>query len=267
MSSQMKPAITASNPVVKNFCYTPATPALWRNGFWPFLQYRDLGLYGTSQGEMGAEHVKYCGQGASTGWFRHNLSFDWLYVIKGRVSVGYETGEKVTLKNDDAILMPADFGLRFFDFSADYEALEITAPAVAQVIQEKTPSKSKASARPIVNYDSPECHVTGEGLRRFFKYRELGIAEATQRKYQLHVITIAEKSPGGTGWHYHGASQFAYVLDGQATVGLRDQKPVDYRASDSMCVCQGYVHDVPDYSMAYKVIELITPADYETIDV
>lgn len=104
MSSQKLPAIGAKETFITNLCYTPALPALWRAGFWPFFQYRDLGLHGASRGAMGAEHIRYVGPNESTGWFRHNLEFDWLYVLKGQVAVEYEIGSTEVLKADDAIL-------------------------------------------------------------------------------------------------------------------------------------------------------------------
>jgi quercetin dioxygenase-like cupin family protein len=265
MSSQKLPATSAKETFVTNLCYTPALPALWRNGFWPFFQYRDLGLHGASRGTMGAEHIKYVGPRDSTGWFRHNLDFDWLYILKGQVSVEYETGTTEVLNTDDAILLPAGFGLRLFGFSDDYEALEITTPAHGTLVLERAALTPKGVSPAVINRDRPEAHVAGDGLRRFFKYRDLGIAAATDRRIHIHVISIAEKSPGGTGWHYHHAGQFAYVLDGWGTVSLKDQQALHYQAGDAISVCPGYRHDVPDYSMAYKVIELIAPADYETI--
>ena len=265
MSSQRVAPCGAKETFITNLCYTPALPSLWRNGFWPFLQYRDLGLHGASRGAMGAEHLRYVGPNESSGWFRHHLDFDWLYVLQGQVSVEYETGTAEVLKADDAILVPADFGLRFFEFSADFEALEITTPAQGTLVIERTAPTPKGMSLPVISRDSPEAHVAGDGLRRFFKYRELGIAAATDRRIHIHVISIAEKSPGGTGWHYHRAGQFAYVLDGWGTVSLKDQQALHYKAGDAISVCPGYRHDVPDYSMAYKVIELIAPADYETI--
>jgi quercetin dioxygenase-like cupin family protein len=265
MSSQKLPVPSVEETFVTNLCYTPASPALWRNGFWPFFQYRDLGLHGASRGAMGAEHVRFVGSNQTTGWFRHNLEFDWIYVLKGQVSVEYETGKTEVLNADDAILLPAGFGLRFSAFSSDYEALEITTPAQAALVLERTAPTPKGAGKPIVNRDTTESHVAGDGLRRFFKYRELGIAAATKGRIHIHVISIAEKSPGGTGWHYHAAGQFAYVLGGWGTVSLKDQQALQFKTGDAISVCPGYRHDVPDYSMAYKVIELIAPAEYDTI--
>ena len=252
---------------VKNLCYIPVSPAFWRKDQWPFFDYRDLGLHGASMGTMRAEHVRFTGSpGDGTGWYSHNLAFDWIYVLKGSVSVAWEGGGTATLKADDAILLRAGFGVKFCDFSSDYEAVEIAAPAKGDLTSYDTPpSGSPADLQPVINFDSRESHVVGEGLRRFFSYRDFGMGPLTNGMIQLHVITVAEQPPGGTGWHVHKAGQFAYVLDGWATVALKNQAPLHYRAGDALSVCPGYGHDVPEFSMKYKVIELIAPAEYDTV--
>jgi quercetin dioxygenase-like cupin family protein len=257
-------ALNSAQTVIQNLCYTPAAPALWRGGFWPFFQYRDLGLNGASRGAMSAEHIRFVGSNQSTEWFRHSLEFNWIYVLKGKATVEYETGETETLKADDAILLPAGFGQRFFGFSEDYEALEVTTPAQAMLSLEPTAPSPKGASKPVINRDSPEAHVVGEGLRRFFKYRELGATEATKGRYSLHILSCAERVPGGTEWHYHEAGQFSYVLSGWGTVNLRDQQTLHFKTGDAITVCPGYEHNVPDFSPEYKVIELVAPAEYVT---
>ena len=45
----------------------------------------------------------------------------------------------------------------------------------------------------------------GEGLRDFFFYRDLGIAEATAGKMLAQLVRSNNAPEKGTGWHYHGA--------------------------------------------------------------
>jgi quercetin dioxygenase-like cupin family protein len=269
MSEQAQPVAATDRTFVRTFSYVPVSPALWRKDFWPFFDYRDLALHGASKGGMSAEHLRFTGQGdTNTGWYSHDFEFDWIYVLKGHVSVTYASGESTTLNVNDAILLPAGYDVRFSEYSKDYEALEITAPAKANISVRDAPRTLKAGiAKPNINRDSPESHVKGEGLRRFFSYRELGIADLSKRKFQLHVITVHEQPTGGTGWHFHKAGQFAYVLDGWATVDVQKQPSIHFEAGDSMTVCPGYGHNVPEFSMKYKVIELIAPADYDTIGI
>jgi hypothetical protein len=45
----------------------------------------------------------------------------------------------------------------------------------------------------------------GEGLRDFFFYRDLGIAEATAGKVLAQLVRSNNAPEKGTSWHYHGA--------------------------------------------------------------
>jgi hypothetical protein len=50
------------------------------------------------------------------------------------------------------------------------------------------------------------------GLRDFFLYRDLGVAEATQGKVLAQLVIAHNMAPEkGTGWHLHGA-QFHIVI-------------------------------------------------------
>ena len=49
------------------------------------------------------------------------------------------------------------------------------------------------------------------GLRDFFLYRDLGIAEATNGKVIAHLVKANLPPRNGTGWHYHVA-EFQIVL-------------------------------------------------------
>jgi hypothetical protein len=44
-----------------------------------------------------------------------------------------------------------------------------------------------------------------EGLRDFFLYRDLGVAEATAGKVLAQLVRANAAPEKGTGWHYHGA--------------------------------------------------------------
>ena len=42
-----------------------------------------------------------------------------------------------------------------------------------------------------------------DGLRDFFLYRDLGVAEATGGKVIAHLVKANLPPTGGTGWHKH----------------------------------------------------------------
>ena len=64
----------------------------------------------------------------------------------------------------------------------------------------------------------------GEGLRDFFIYRDLGVAEATAGKVLAQLVRANNAPEKGTGWHYHGADfHIVYMLKGWATLHVRGQ--------------------------------------------
>ena len=49
-----------------------------------------------------------------------------------------------------------------------------------------------------------DTHFVPGGLRDFFLYRDLGIAEAINGKVIAHLVKANRAPETGTGWHKHG---------------------------------------------------------------
>ena len=105
------------------------------------------------------------------------------------------------------------------------------------------------------------------GLRDFFLYRDLGIAEATHGKVIAHLVKANMAPEKGTGWHRHEA-QFHIVImtKGWAKFMYEDQETL---VSAGDCVHQrpGIRHLLFDYSPDMEYLEIVGPADFKTIDV
>lgn len=107
----------------------------------------------------------------------------------------------------------------------------------------------------------------GEGLRDFFLYRDLGVAEATQGKVIVHLVKANHAPEKGTGWHRHGAEfHVVYMLKGWARFMYEDQETL---VSAGDCVHQrpGIRHFLFDYSPDMEYLEIVGPADFSTIEV
>lgn len=52
----------------------------------------------------------------------------------------------------------------------------------------------------------------GEGLRDFFLYRDLGVAEATQGKLLVQLVKANDAPEVATGWHRHEANFHVVVM-------------------------------------------------------
>lgn len=105
------------------------------------------------------------------------------------------------------------------------------------------------------------------GLRDFFAYRDLGVAEATHGKVIAHLVKAKNPPAEGTGWHRHEAEfQIVIMLKGWARFMYEDQETL---VSAGDCVHQrpGIRHYLFDYSPDMEYLEIVSPADFKTLDV
>ena len=62
-----------------------------------------------------------------------------------------------------------------------------------------------------------EAEFKSGGLRDFFLYRDLGVADATHGRVIAHITKANMPPEQGTGWHIHVADfQIVYMLKGWA---------------------------------------------------
>ncbi len=106
----------------------------------------------------------------------------------------------------------------------------------------------------------------GQGLRAFFEYRQLGIAEATQGKFGAHVIRAVPGRHSEAKWHTHDLDfQMVYVTRGWVVFEYESQGEVTLRAGS--CVLQPpgirhreVTHSVLDVShIAFQQISIVVP--------
>ena len=105
------------------------------------------------------------------------------------------------------------------------------------------------------------------GMRPYFKYRDLGIVEATKGNVLVHVIRATEPSSDPGGYHTHDLEfQMNYVLRGWTRVEFEDVGEVRFEAGDSWCQPSDIKHEVLEFSEDFEVIEICMPADFPTRD-
>ena len=106
----------------------------------------------------------------------------------------------------------------------------------------------------------------GQGLRNFFVYRDLGIAEATAGKVLAQLVRSSDAPRQGTGWHYHGADfHIVYMLKGWARFMYEDKETL-VAAGDCVHQRPGIVHYLFDYSPDMEYLEVVGPADFTTVN-
>ena len=106
------------------------------------------------------------------------------------------------------------------------------------------------------------------GLRRHFAYRDLGIHGATDGKVLAQVIRARQPCDGPGDEHTHSLDfQMVYVLKGWARVWFEGVGEVRFEEGSCMYQQPEIHHRVIEYSDDYTVIEITSPADFETVTI
>jgi quercetin dioxygenase-like cupin family protein len=107
------------------------------------------------------------------------------------------------------------------------------------------------------------------GLRRYAKYRDLGMAKATGGMVQAHVIRfVGPCNPDEVSkLHYHDVEfQMVYVLKGWIKTELEGQGTHVMRPGSAWLQPPRIKHKVLDYSDDAEVLEIILPANFDTVE-
>jgi quercetin dioxygenase-like cupin family protein len=106
------------------------------------------------------------------------------------------------------------------------------------------------------------------GLRSFFEYRDLGIAQATDGRVVAHVIRAVPGAHFSGPPHLHKTSfQLVYVLQGWIEFEYEGQGIV--RLDAGSCVYQPpeIRHREVGHSDDVEMLEIVMPADFKTQEV
>ncbi len=104
------------------------------------------------------------------------------------------------------------------------------------------------------------------GLRDFFLYKDLGVAEATNGAVIAHLVKANMPPEEGTGWHRHEADfQIVVMTKGWAKFMYEDQVTL-VEAGDVVHQRPGIRHFLFDYSPDMEYLEIVSPADFKSVD-
>lgn len=105
-----------------------------------------------------------------------------------------------------------------------------------------------------------------DGLREFFVYRDLGIAEATKGRFNAEVIRAKEAGRIGTGRHYHKLDfQMVYMLKGWAKFDYESEGTYTFKAGDCFLQPPEIRHELVAFSKDLEMLEITSPASFETV--
>jgi cupin domain len=140
-----------------------------------------------------------------------------------------------------------------------------------------TKAKSKNSKRKVVaKARKPQRFVVSHlreedfdhGLRPYSAYRDLGIAPATGGMVQAHVIRMTKPFTAEEVAipHYHDVDfQMVYVLKGWFRSEFEGQGAHTFHAGSCWIQPPRIRHTVLGYSDDCELLEIVLPADFETV--
>jgi mannose-6-phosphate isomerase-like protein (cupin superfamily) len=102
--------------------------------------------------------------------------------------------------------------------------------------------------------------VLVKGRRDFFKYRDLGVADASAGALRAQVMSSSQGMSRPTGWHYHECDgQFIYMLDGWVDLEFEDGRTIRVEKGDSLFI-PGYLrHNEIRTSEKMEILEVSSP--------
>ena len=131
---------------------------------------------------------------------------------------------------------------------------------------------TKKTARPkqrIAISHHREEDFKADGLRAYAKYRDLGIAAASHGLAQAHVIRLQGPcNPDEVSkLHFHAVEfQMVYVLKGWVKTYMDGEGETLMREGSAWTQPPKIKHMILDYSDDVELLEVILPADFETVE-
>ena len=108
-----------------------------------------------------------------------------------------------------------------------------------------------------------------DGLRTYAKYRDLGIADASNGLARAHVIRlIGPCNPAEVSkLHFHDIEfQMVYVLKGWVKTYMEGQGETLMREGSAWTQPPRIKHLIMDYSDDVELLEVILPAEFKTVE-
>ncbi len=104
------------------------------------------------------------------------------------------------------------------------------------------------------------------GRREFFKYRDLGVTDATNGEMRAQVMSAITGMTEPTGWHYHVCDgQFVYALKGWVELEFETGEQLRLEAGESLFIPGGMRHNETSTSDDLEVLEISVPAEMGTV--
>ncbi len=106
---------------------------------------------------------------------------------------------------------------------------------------------------------------SSDGLRSFFEYRDLGVADATSNSVNAHIIRSVPGAHASGQKHIHNLEfQMVYVLKGWVRFWYKGVGEVELIAGSCVHQPSGIIHQELAHSDDIEMLEITLPAQFET---
>lgn len=103
------------------------------------------------------------------------------------------------------------------------------------------------------------------GRRVFFKYRDLGVSDATGGRMRAQVMSAISGMTEPTGWHVHECdAQFVYILRGWVDLEFEDGTRTRSGPGDAILIPGGMKHNEIATSDDVEILEISVPGPMAT---
>ena len=147
-------------------------------------------------------------------------------------------------------------------------AVRGTASATRRAVRAVPAPKPRKKAQRFTVAHARDAEFKADGLRPYARYRDLGIAAATDGLCQAHVIRlIGPCTDEVRKRHYHDTElQLIYILRGWMKNEFEGHGEQLMEAGSCWLQPPKIKHTVLDYSDDCEVLEIIVPANFKTVE-
>ena len=122
-----------------------------------------------------------------------------------------------------------------------------------------------SEAQKFSHHEGDKSEFEQRGLRSYFEYRDLGIADASNGEVIAHVIRAKEGSNATGDWHVHDCNfQMYYVIKGWINFEYEGHGFKTAEAGDCVMQPAGIRHREMEHSEDLELIEIVSPADFQS---
>jgi mannose-6-phosphate isomerase-like protein (cupin superfamily) len=235
----------------------------WEEGLRPHLKYRELGLSQASGGGIRAQQIRVVGnvRGASNGWHYHELAFQFFFVVSGSITLRTEDGRTVRVTRYGSGNQPPGFCHDEYDFSPDYEVIEITAPATVgtvplddEAVRRRPRGAVSAMYRALEDLPFEATNQPGVSERLF------GTDEATGGRFDIRQVQMGagtRRATGGDG----GRNFWLLVLEGTMGADIGSLGRLELKVGDAVTIAEGTAWEVHAGPEGVTSLEMSVSAD------